>query len=320
MEEKIIELFKKCTNSHVSGEELSKKLGVSRTSIWKHMENLRKLGYDIEATPHLGYRLLETPDKFLPHEISWELGTKLIGKMIHSFKSTKSTNDLAYKMAEEGAAEGTCVFAEEQTKGKGRMSRLWVSEKGGIYVSIILKPKMLPSETPKITLVAAVAVANALRRSTGLDFLIKWPNDIYINGKKACGILTEMKAEQDTTQFLIIGIGVNVNQDKKHLPPHATSVSLELGKQIFKVDLAKKILKEIEKQYLLFKKQGFKPIKTEWRDLSAVLGKRVKITSLKGVIEGQAQDIDDTGALVVRLDNGFLEKIFAGDVLLARKG
>jgi len=318
MEEKIINIFKEKKNSYVSGEDLSKKLGVSRTSIWKHIEHLREIGYGIEALPHLGYRLTKIPDKFIPHEISFELGTKLIGRKIHSFNTALSTNDLAYKLAEEGAPEGEVVLAEEQTKGKGRMGRSWISHKGGIYMSVIFRPKLTPVEAPKMTLIAAVSVANAIRKYCGLSCLIKWPNDILIDSKKICGILTEMKAEQDTTQFLIIGIGVNVAIDLKALPATATSIAGELHKKVSKIELVKEILREIEKQYTLFSKSGFSAAKKEWCNLSATLGKRVKIKSASGSIEGQATDIDESGALMVRLDNGFLEKVTTGDVILVR--
>ena len=318
MEEKILKIFKQRPGSYVSGEELSKMLGVSRTSIWKHIENLRKTGYEIAAIPHLGYRLTKIPDEFLPQEISSDLGTKFIGGKIHSFKAVESTNDLAYRMAEEGAAEGTVVLTGEQTGGKGRMGRRWTSPRGGAYLSLILKPKLLPAETPKITLLAAVGVANAIRKSSGLNCLIRWPNDILICSKKICGILTEMKAEQDTTQFLIIGIGVNINTASKSLPAGATSVSQELNRDVSKVELTKQVLREIEAQYNLFNKEGFSAIKNQWRNLSAILGKRVKITSQAGVIEGQASDIDNSGALLVRLDSGFTEKVTSGDVVLLR--
>ena len=316
VDEKIIKIFKANTGSYVSGEDLSKKLGVSRTSIWKHIESLRKIGYEIDAVPHLGYQLTKAPDMFIPHEISTDLGTKFIGKSLHSFKSTGSTNDFAYRLAEEGAPEGTVVLAEEQAKGRGRMGRQWLSPKGGIYLSLILRPKLLPSQAPEITLVAAVSVANAIRKASGINCLIKWPNDILVGPKKISGILTEMKAEQDSTRFVIVGIGVNVNIESRKLPHNASSISHELNGCVSKVEVVKEILRETERQYNLFNKKGFKAIKVQWKNLSAVLGKHVKIRSLSGVIEGQASDIDDSGALMVRLDNGFLERVTAGDVII----
>ncbi|MBL7068842.1 MAG: biotin--[acetyl-CoA-carboxylase] ligase [Candidatus Omnitrophica bacterium] len=318
MEEEILKVLKESQNGYVSGEEFSKRLGVTRASIWKHMESLRNIGYDIEAQPHLGYRLVGVPDKLLAHEIMWNLETKIIAKKIYSYETIDSTNDRAYKLAEEGAEEGTVVVAERQSKGKGRMGRRWSSPKGGVYLSLILRPKLMPTEISKLTLVAAVSVAQTIRSATGLQPLIKWPNDILIGRNKLCGILTELKAEQDLTAFVILGIGINVNTRISLLPKNATSISKELGRDYSKIDLTKLLLKNIESHYILFKENKFKAVIDEWRNLSAILGRRVKITDKLRTIEGQAIDIDEGGALVVRLDNGFNERILAGDVILVR--
>ena len=318
MEEKILRILKGTKHGYISGEELSKALKVTRASIWKHMESLRKDGYDIEAQPHLGYRLLKTPDRLSANEIKWDLNTKILGKEIISYKTVDSTNDKAYRLAEEGAKEGTVVIAEEQTKGKGRLGRKWSSPKGGIYLSLILRPKFMPTEVSKLTLVAAVSVAQAIKDTTGLRVSIKWPNDVLIGKNKLCGILTELKAEQDATSFVVLGIGMNINTKVSSLPKNSTSISRELGKNFSKVEIAKALLKNIESHYKQFKDGGFKDIIKEWKDLSAVLGKRVKVQGKTGAIEGQAIDVDEGGALVVRLDNGFTERILAGDVILVR--
>jgi len=318
MEEKILKVLKESKSGHVSGEEFSKSLGVTRASIWKHIENLRNIGYDIEAQPHLGYRLISIPDKLLSHEIRWGLKTKIIAKSVYSYDTIGSTNNRAYQLAEEGAQEGTVVIAEQQISGKGRIGRRWSSPKGGIYMSLILRPKLMPTEISKLTLVAAVSVAQTIRSATGLECLIKWPNDILIGRHKLCGILTELKAEQDLTMFVILGIGINVNTRPSLLPKNATSISKELGEDYSKVDLAKKLLKNVESHYTLFKENKFNSIIDEWKDLSATLGKRVKITDKAHTVEGQAIDIDEGGALVVRLDSGFNERVLAGDVILVR--
>lgn len=318
MEEKILKVLKENSDSYVSGEELSRKLKVTRASIWKHMENLRHIGYDIEAQPHLGYKLTGIPDKLLSHEIMWGLKTKVIGKKIYSYASIDSTNNIAYKMAEEGADEGSVIVAEEQKKGKGRIGRSWSSPKGGIYFSLILRPGMVPTEVSKLTLVAAVSVAQAIRELTGISALIKWPNDILVNNKKLCGILTELKAEQDQTSFVILGVGINVNTKPSLLPKHATSITKELGRDFPKVDLMRKLLKNIETHYILFKNNKFKDIIGEWKDLSAILGSRVKVMDKAHNIEGMAIDVDEGGALIVRLDNGLNERILAGDIIKVR--
>lgn len=316
-DDKILHIFKKYGDAYVSGEEISKELGVSRTSIWKHIETLRSLGYEIDASPHLGYKLAGRPDRLIPEEIKNDLRTKSLGRNILTYAALDSTNDTAYKLAENGAKEGTVVIAEKQKKGKGRQGRTWVSPKGGIYLSCVIKPDIEPREVSKITLVSALAVSTAIREIANIPAMIKWPNDITINGKKVCGILTEMKAEQDNVDFLIVGIGVNVSTPASLLPKGATSISEESGDVISKVELAKAILEKMEYYMALLKKEGFKAIRDEWRDLSETLGRHVKVHCHEGNIEGQALDLDNDGALVVRLDSGFHKRILSGDVINA---
>lgn len=317
--DRILKVFKTRPDEYISGEELSVLLKISRTAIWKHVETLRKEGYYIEAVPRLGYKLTTLPDKLLAHELQWELKTKKIGKKIFCYETVGSTNIIAYKFGEDGAEEGAIVTAETQTKGKGRLGRSWVSPKGvGIYLSCILRPRIIPVEVPKITLVSAVAVVKAIREISGANAFIKWPNDILIEGRKVCGILTEMKAEQDKVEFIVVGIGVNVNTPKKDLPPEATSLKEESGKTVSRVALAKKILEELEHYYNLFKTKGFNAIIDEWHRYSGMLGSRVKVLCHGREIEGNVQDIDSSGALVIRLDNGLQEQILAGDVKLLR--
>ena len=223
MEEQILRVFKTRPDEFISGEELSTQFSVSRTAIWKHIEKLRKDAYRIEAVPHHGYKLVSIPDRMLAEELQWELGTAVIGKRIFSYDTVDSTNTIAYTFAQDGLAEGTVVVAEAQRKGKGRLGRQWTSPRGvGIYLSCILRPQLLPLEVPKITLVTAVASVTAVRSVSGLDAEIRWPNDVLINNKKVCGILIEMKAEQDTVDFVIVGIGVNVNTTSRDLPEEAT--------------------------------------------------------------------------------------------------
>jgi len=318
MEEEILRILKESKGEYVSGEEFSKRLNVTRASIWKYMEELRHIGYEIEAQPHLGYRLIGIPDKLLAHEIMWDLKTKIIGRKVYSYENIDSTNDTAYELAEEGAKEGTVIVAEQQRKGKGRIGRKWTSPKGGIYISLILRPKLMPTEVSKLTLIAAVSVAQAIRGTTGLRCLIKWPNDILIGRNKLCGILTELKAEQDATSFIVLGIGVNVNTKASLLPKNATSICRELGREISKIDLTRLILEELENHYFVFRQGSFKAVIDEWKNLSAIFGRRVKVTAKTQTVEGQAIDIDEEGALIVRLDNGLHERILAGDVILVR--
>lgn len=319
MDDKILNIFRTSKGEFISGEELSDVLRISRSAVWKHIEQLRSEGYNIVAQPHLGYKLIGTPDKLIAEEITYELGTKLIGRKIYSYETTDSTMDIAHRLAQTGSPEGTTVFSEGQSKGRGRLGREWVSPKGkGIYLSLILRPKILPTEASKITLVSAIAVAKAIRKETLLPALIRWPNDILIEGRKVCGILTEMSAEVNTVKYLILGIGINVNTNKEALPKGATSLKAELGDTVSRVELTKELLRHIEEQYFLFGEEGFGEIVSEWRNLSSMLGDRVKIVCQDKRLEGYAVDLDLSGALVIRHDSGFTEKVFAGDVILVR--
>ena len=325
LDEKILNILRNNgPDSYVSGEDLCRTAGISRAAIWKHMEKLRQEGYEIEASPHLGYRLIGIPDSLIPSEVKWKLKTKIFGKTVISYQKVDSTNTVAYELAGKGLDEGAVILADEQAHGKGRHGRVWMSPaKGGIYMSCILRPKMPPNEIPRITLLAAVAVAKSIRGFTGLSAMIKWPNDILINSKKVCGILTEMKAEQDTVNFVILGIGVNVNTKAKQLPKEASSLSEQLrqvnrDEKVSRVELAKTILETLEAEYEGLKEKGFKPIIEEWKHLSDMLGSRIKVILPNRTFEGQAHNIDADGSLVVRLDSGVLEKVSSGDIVVVR--
>ena len=323
-DEKILKILRANTDTHTSSDELCKVTGISRAAVWKHVEDLRGEGYEIEASPHLGYRLAAIPDSLIPDEILWKLKTKLIGKAVISYKKIDSTNDSAYALAEKGIAEGTVVIAEEQTKGKGRHGRKWESPpKSGVYMSCVIRPEMPPNEIAKITLLAAVAVAKAIRRFTGLEAMIKWPNDILIKGRKVCGILTEMKAEQDSIDFIILGIGVNINTPISCLPKGGSSLREELRKPskdggLSRVDFVRTLLESLEEEYSRLRIKGFKPIIDQWRSMSALPGAKIKVLLPNRTIEGEAHDIDPDGSLMVRLDSGVLEKISSGDVVMLR--
>jgi BirA family biotin operon repressor/biotin-[acetyl-CoA-carboxylase] ligase len=319
MDDKILNMFRASNGEFISGEDISEKFGISRAAVWKHIEQLRKDGYDITGEPHVGYRLTGTPDKLIPEELSYKLDTKMIGRKIYSYESTDSTNDVAHRLAQSGSPEGTTVFSESQSRGRGRMGRHWVSPKGkGIYFSFILRPDVPPAEAPKITLMSAVGVALAIRKITHLGALIKWPNDILVNERKAVGILTEMSAEVNTVNYIVLGIGINVNTSRSDLPKEATSLKAEAGGEVPRVELAREVLRELDRQYRVFNEKGFKKIINEWKGLSHTLGEEVNITCHGRKIEGTAVDLDMSGALVVRLDNGFTQHVTAGDVLMVR--
>ena len=318
MQEKIIDFLKRKPD-YVSGEEISHRLGVSRQALWKHIQELREIGYDIVAVPHLGYHLLSAPDRLFAAEVCRNLQTKFIGKKIYYFDMVASTMDIATKLAAEGSLEGTLILAEAQSRGRGRLGRDWFSPKfKGIYLSLILRPRILPNQTPVLTLLAAVGICEAIKEITGLEAQIKWPNDILIQHKKIGGILTELNAEMDETRFVIIGIGLNVNNDARSLPASATSLKEQKKENINRIELLQEILRRIEAHYLFFKNKGSRGIIEKWREYNITLGRRVKVSSHKEHIEGLAMDIEVDGGLLVRKDSGVIAKVMSGDVMHCR--
>jgi len=321
MDEKLLKILRRHRDGFISGQDLAHKLSLSHTTIARRIHKLRKEGYDIQTQPHLGYKLVALPDKLLAQELGWCLDTKVIGQKNLSYDTVDSTNSLAFSLANRGAPCGTAVFAEGQRKGKGRLGRRWVSPKGqGIYLSLILRPQIVSDEAMLITLLAALSCAETIRKVCGLKAQIKWPNDILVNSKKVCGILTEMYVEANIVKFIILGIGINVNTPNSKLPLGASSLREEVkGKRKFsRLELARELLRQLDKEYHHFKDKGSLKLIARWRNLSAFSGKRVKVSFAHETIEGQAQDIDEQGALIVRLDNGFKQHVLAGDVMRVR--
>ncbi|MDD5537356.1 MAG: biotin--[acetyl-CoA-carboxylase] ligase [Candidatus Omnitrophica bacterium] len=306
--------------NHVSGEDLGKRLKISRTAVWKHIKELRKKGYKIKSSPKLGYSFIESTSLLLPEEITPGLQTQTIGKHLLHHDEITSTQDIAEELAREGAKEGTVVIAETQTRGRGRKGRSWVSPpEGGVYLSIILRPNLMPSRIVQIPLIAGVAVSRAVSRVTPLHPRLKWPNDIIINGKKAGGILTEMNSEVDGVNYVILGIGINVNTPGHILagPTQgiATSLADECGEQVSRVRLVQHLFSEFEALYAKFLISGFDSLREEWKTLNNTIGSRVRISD-EEEIEGKAIDIDDEGFLLVRKENGNVRRIIGGDVTL----
>ncbi|MCD1294231.1 biotin--[acetyl-CoA-carboxylase] ligase [Methanocella sp. CWC-04] len=307
--EEILQVLRE-KNDYVSGEYLAESLGVTRTAIWKQIHTLIKEGYVIDSQQNKGYRLVGVPDRLYASEVKYGLQTKLLGKRVVHFNVTTSTNIVARQMAEEGVEEGTVIVAETQTRGKGRLGRKFITKGGGVWMSVILKPNIDPMHASSITLMAAVSVTKALR-GMGLEAVIKWPNDVFVNGKKICGILTEMSAETDIVNFIILGIGVNVNND---IPLEtATTMKAELGKEVSRVRFIQALLEELEEDYLTFKEKGFTPILWNWRRFSDTLGRPVEVSCQDEKIRGVAQDVDEDGSLIVKLTDGTVKKIVSGD-------
>jgi len=308
----------------VSGAELAEQLKISRAAVWARIEELRRVGFEIEAGPHFGYRLVDEPDALFADDLLARLGkTKVVGRDIQVFEQTTSTNDVIEMLARDGVKEGAVVFAEAQTKGRGRLGRKWMSPTHkGLWFSILLRPDLRPQETTQLTVASATALRRAIKTVTGLSAQIKWPNDLLIGGKKVVGILTEMSAEVDRVRHVILGIGVDVNQDAAEFPAElrkiATSLKIEAGKEISRAELAAEILRELDFDYARICGGKFPGVADEWEAGCATIGKNVSVQMGTRQIRGRAEALDDDGALLVRTEHGRLERIIGGDVTLEK--
>jgi BirA family biotin operon repressor/biotin-[acetyl-CoA-carboxylase] ligase len=324
MDEEVLRLLREHPSDFLSGEEISHRLKVTRTAVWKRMKGLRALGYEIEASTRSGYRLIRSPDLLTPSEIKPILKTKWMGKTIHYFPTVDSTNSKAYQLALNGAEEGEVVIAESQEKGRGRLGRNWFSPPFlNLYLSIILRPKIPPHQAPLITLMAAVATADAIRKFSGLAPSIKWPNDILLRNRKIAGLLNEIHSEMDRIHFVILGIGINLNMDAKMFSKEirnvATSLKREMGEMISRKDFIQKLLQELEDWYTIFLKEGSAPVLEAWRKWAQIKGKPVKVTSFGETLVGVAVDIDSDGALILETKNGERKRVVAGDIEYLRR-
>jgi BirA family biotin operon repressor/biotin-[acetyl-CoA-carboxylase] ligase len=321
-EELVLAFLAEAADEVVSGEAISDKLGLSRAAVWKHVESLRQQGYRIDAVASRGYRLVEVPDRLRALELRPLLNTHDLGQVLHCYEELGSTNDRAKQLAEEGAEHGEVVVAERQTAGRGRRGRTWLSSaRRNVTFSVVLRPEALPpARAAELTLVAAVAVCDALRQA-GVDAGIKWPNDVLVGGRKIAGILTEMEAEPDRVHWVVLGVGVNVNARLEDFPPElrgeATSVLLARGQPAPRSLFLAACLTGLEDWYDRHAEGGFEPIRAAWRARSVTLGREVSVRTDGGDLVGRAEDIDETGALLVRTERG-LERILSGDVALLR--
>ncbi len=312
--EEILDVLRKNHEVYISGEELAETLSISRTMIWKYVESLRQDGFVVESVTNRGYRLVSAPDLLLQDEVQRDLDTDFIGKKMFYFDEIDSTNRKARELAID-CPDGTLIIAERQSEGRGRMGKEWYSPPGGIWLSIILKPDISPEHIYRLTLVAGVAVAETLA-GIGVAAQIKWPNDILINENKVCGILTEVDAEMDAVNFLIVGIGINANIELDMLPPllgvNSTSLKNEVGSDINRVELVQRLLERFEQDYGTFISGDFPSILKRWREHSATLNRQVRIVTRFKTIEGEAVGIDHDGALVMEMDDGTLEREITG--------
>jgi len=304
----------------VSGEHLSRELGVSRTAVWKHISLLRKEGYLIEAVPSRGYRLLSSPDILDVDSITPHLEIGRIGQRLVCHKQTTSTNADAFRLAEDGAIEGTVVISDAQLAGKGRRGRAWASPDGvNLYCSVILRPAIMPNDAPQLTFLSAVAVARAIALTTRLKPEIKWPNDLLISEKKVAGLLNEMSAETDCINFVILGIGVNLNMTAGQFPDDlrhpATSLLIESGSPVDRGRFTAIMLNELDKLYAGFLASGFVPVREEWQRLCNAAVREVAVSDGGAdILRGMFAGIDADGAMLVKTAEGGIERVLSGDV------
>lgn len=287
----------------VSGERLSQVLGVSRVAVWKHIRQLQDLGYEIEASPK-GYRLLSGPDTPFP----WVFGER--APRVHYFPETGSTMDVAMGLARGGCPDYTVVVSERQTKGRGRLQRAWQSGQGGLYFTMVLRPKIPPSISSLINLAAAVDMADTLEALYGIQVQLKWPNDLLVNERKLAGILSQMAAEPDRIEFVNIGIGVNVHNDTRDVQPPAISVAHIVDQPVSRATILGGFWERFEQR---ISQHGLTDVVAHWKRRTMTLGRFVKIKTLNELFEGRAVDVEETGALVLETLDGQRKTIVYGD-------
>lgn len=302
MKAEILKMLRE-TDGYVSGQELCNKFGVSRTAVWKTINQLKENGYEIEAVQNKGYHLLSAPDIMDQTELESIHATEWAGCEIYYFDSIDSTNTKAKELAEEGHPSGTLVVADRQTAGKGRRGRSWESPTGiGIFMTLMLKPEINPNHASMLTLVAAMATTRAIRRVTGVPAMIKWPNDIVMNGKKVCGILTEMSAQFDYINHIVIGIGINVHNEDfpEEIAKTASSLYLESGQHIHRASLIEAFLEEFEDVYAEYlKTEDMEGLQKEYDAMLVNRGRQVRVLDPKEPFEGKAMGITKKGELIV---------------------
>lgn len=314
--ERILELLRRDSTVWVSGEQISRELQMSRAAVWKQINSLRALGLSIEAQHARGYRLLETPDLLFSADVLKGVNSRVIPRSLELLQATDSTNLQLRKKAEAGAEEGTVLVADQQLAGKGRLGRPWASPAGvNLYCSLLLRPKIPVQQAPQFTFLSAVAVVDTLKSLCTITAEVKWPNDILVGGAKIAGLLNEMSAETEQINYIVLGIGVNLNMTADQFPDQlnypATSALLETGRQVPRGHFLRELLGRLDFYYGEFLEQGFAPIRQRWEQLCPIINRRV---SVNGELTGTVVGLDVDGALCLQLDSGRFERVVAGDV------
>jgi len=298
----------------VSGEYIAEHLGVSRVAVWKQIKSLQNIGYEIESVKNKGYRLVSRPDIPIAEEVTLGLNTKVIGKDIYYFKSLSSTNMLAKKLIKDGVEEGAIVVSDIQLNGRGRKKRNWFSPEGGLWFSVVLYPHIPLERGMLLTMASSVAIVQGIKETTGLHPVIKWPNDLLINEKKVCGILTELDAEMDRINYAVIGIGINVNnQLSEDLHGKATSLIHETGSKFSRVKLLRTILKCIDENYNKLKTGDYDSIMDSWFSHTNIIGRNIRVHDEKTILKGVVSSVDKSGCLILDTKNGSV-RVVSGDV------
>ncbi len=322
MLEQVLKILKANQGQYVSGEVLAQNLGISRAAVWKHLVHLKEIGYEIEAAPRKGYRLQALTTILHPLEIKDGLQTSTFGQIIYEQEEVDSTNQWAKTLAgQQGAPEGTLVITEKQTGGRGRMGRSWSSAPGlGLWFSLILRPQMSMSALSGIMLLTAVSMAKAIFLVTGIQPQIKWPNDLVFQGRKLVGILAELNGEIDRVNYLILGVGVNVNHTEEDFPGElagiATSLKIISGEDCPRRLILQAFLKELEIAYNRLPQSGITEEMEYAKAHSATLGKTVKVNMGSGCyLEGEALDLESDGSLLIREPSGEVTRVYSGDII-----
>lgn len=326
MKYKIVQLLKDAAPGYVSGQALGKQFKISRAAIWKHVEDLRQEGYHIEAVSRKGYRLLPSEDRLNSYEIANNLCTSIVGRKVEYFDTIDSTNNYAKKLAAEGCPDGTTVVAGQQVAGRGRMGRSWESPANkGIYITVVLRPPMVPEETQILSLAAAVAAARGISDATGIDTGIKWPNDLVIEGRKVCGILVEMSSEVDRVNHIVIGIGLNYSQSDEEFSGGLRNKAISLRvasegmgacdfKAISRLCVVRSVLRELDSCYQLVLEGRHKEILDMWQRDSVTIGREVRFTIRDVEYTGKAVGITVDGRLSVDCSDGVRRDLLSGEV------
>lgn len=315
MKDKVIEILSEA-GDYVSGEELSRQLGVSRTAIWKYIKALREEGYEIGSSTNKGYILESCPERLDAEKVSGGAFFETVGTKIEIMDSVDSTNNEVKRRAADGAESGLIIAAERQTGGKGRLGREWCSDEGGLYFTALLRPELPPTDIASITLAAGYAVCLAIRRATGLDARIKWPNDIVIGNKKVCGILTEMAAQSDMLDYVAIGIGVNVNHKSfpEEIGGKATSLLIETGESFDRNALLREMIYYLDAVLSSFLISLYIDDMDNFRGLCVTIGRQVSVTRNGAELTGTATDVNALGELIIRDSDGKEHTINSGEV------